>query len=60
MYIDNIKLFAKNKKRIGNPTTGSRNIQSNIGMEFGFEKCAMLEMKSDKWHLTERMEVTNQ
>ena len=29
-------------------------------MEFGIEKCAMLEMKSSKRHLTDGIEVSNQ
>ncbi len=29
-------------------------------MEFGIEKCAMLVMKSGKWHITEGMELPNQ
>ena len=28
MYMDNIKLFVKNEKRIGKPNTGSENMQS--------------------------------
>ena len=28
-------------------------------MEFGIEKCAMLVMKSGKWHITDGMELTN-
>ena len=28
-------------------------------MEFGIEKCAMLVMKSGKWHLTDGMELPN-
>ena len=28
MYMDDIKLFAKNEKRIGNPKTNGENIQS--------------------------------
>ena len=28
-------------------------------MEFGIEKCAMLVMKSSKWHLTDGMELPN-
>ena len=32
----------------------------DIGMEFGREQCAMLGMKSGKWHLTEGMELPNQ
>ena len=40
-----------NKLRIYSP---------DIGMEFGLEKCAMLVMKSGKWHVTERVEQPNQ
>ena len=29
-------------------------------MEFGIEKCAMLVMKSGKWHMTDGMELPNQ
>ena len=29
-------------------------------MEFSVEKCAMLAMKSGKWHLTDEMELPNQ
>ena len=29
-------------------------------MEFGIEKYAMLVMKSDKWHMTEGVELPNQ
>ena len=32
----------------------------DIGMEFGIEKCAMLVMKSEKQHLTDGMELSNQ
>ena len=29
-------------------------------MEFDIEKCAMLEIKSGKWHITEGVELPNQ
>ena len=28
-------------------------------MEFGLERCAMLEIKSGIWHVTERVELPN-
>ena len=41
MYIDNIKLFAKNEKEL--------EIQrQDIGMELDIEKCAMLIIRSEK------------
>ena len=32
----------------------------DIEMEFGIENCAMLVMKSGKWHRTDGMELPNQ
>ena len=32
----------------------------DIGMEFGFEKCSLLVMKSGKWHLTDGIDLPNQ
>ena len=62
MYMDDIKLFAKKWKRTGNSNTRSQSnkYSQDIGMEFGIEKCAMLVMKSGKWHLTNGMELPNQ
>ena len=54
MYMDNIKLFARNEKE------SNRIYSQDIGMEFGIEKCAMLVMKSGKQHLTDGMEQSNQ
>ena len=59
MYMDNIKLFAKKEKRIGNPKT-LRIYCQDIGMEFGIEKCTMLIMRNGKWHMTEGIELPNQ
>ena len=53
MYMDDIKLFAKNEKEL---ETGSK----DIGMKFGKEKCLMLLMKSGKWQKTEGIEPPNQ
>ena len=59
MYIDD-KLFAKNEKELKTLIHANRIYSQDIGMEFGIEKCAMLEMKSGKRHLTDRMEQPNQ
>ena len=47
MNIDNIKLFAKNKKRIGNPNTGSENIRS--GHMDGIWHRKMHDVNNEKW-----------
>ena len=53
-------MFVKNEKKNGNPNAGSEEIQQNIGMEFGIEKCVMLVMKSEKGQMTEGIELPNQ
>ena len=51
MYIDDIKLFAKNEKEPETLIHAVRIYSQGIGMEFGIEKCAMLVMKSGKRHM---------
>ena len=46
MYMDDIKLFAKNEKETLIHVV--RIYSQDIGMEFGIEKCALLVMKSSK------------
>ena len=57
MYMDDIKLFAKNEKELETIIHAVRIYSQDIGMEFGREKCAMLVMKSAKRHMTDRMEL---
>ena len=59
MYMDNIKLFAKNEK-LETLIHTIRIYSQDIGMEFGIEKCALLAMKSGKRHLTDGIELPNQ
>ena len=60
MYMDDIKLFAKNVKELETLIHVLRIYSQDIRMEFDLEKFAMLIMKSGKWHPTERMEQPNQ
>ena len=46
MYMDDIKLFAKNKKLLETLIHAVRIYSQDLGIEFGIEKCAMLLMKS--------------
>ena len=57
MYMDDIKLFAKNEKELETFIHAVRIYSQDIGMEFGIEKCAMLVMKSGKRHMTDRIEL---
>ena len=60
MYMDDIKLFAKNEKELETLIHAVRIYSQDIGMEFGIEKCTMLVMKSGKRHLIDGMELPNQ
>ena len=59
MYMDDIKLFAKNEKELETLIHAVRIYSQDIGMEFGTEKCAMHVMKSGKRHMTDEMEQPN-
>ena len=60
MYMDDIKLFAKNGKELETLIHAVRIYSQDIGMEFGIEKCTMQVMKSGKRHLPDGMELLNQ
>ena len=60
MYVDDIKLFAKDEKELETLIHAVRIYSQDIGMEFGIEKCAILVMKSGKRHLTDGIELPNQ
>ena len=49
MYMDNIKLFTKNKKELETLIQTVRTYSYNIEVEFGMKKWAMLIRKSGKW-----------
>ena len=58
--MDDIKLFAKNKKELETLIHAIRIYSQDIRMEFGIEKCALLIMKSAKRHMSVGMELPNQ
>ena len=60
MYMDDIKLLAKNEKELETLIHTVRIYSQDIGMEFGSEKCAMLVMKSGKRQTTDGIELPNQ
>ena len=60
MYMDGIKLFAKNEKELETLIQTVRIYSQDIGMEFGIEKCFIQVMKSGKRHMTEGVELRNQ
>ena len=60
MYMDDIKLIAKNEKELETLIHAVRLYSQDIGMEFSIEKCAMLVMESGKRQMTDGMEQPNQ
>ena len=60
MYIDDIKLFAKKRKRIGNSITRSQNIQSGHRDGIWHRKMHQANNKSEKRHVTDWLELPNQ
>ena len=48
MYMDDIKLFAKNEKELETVIQVVRIYGQDIGMEFDIEKCTILIMKIGK------------
>ena len=46
MYVDDIKLFAKNEKELETLIELMRIYSDDIGMKFGIEKCAMLKLEN--------------
>ena len=60
MYMEYIKLFAKNKKELEALKHEVRIEIQDIGMESGIERWAILARKSGKRHLLEETELLNQ
>ena len=60
MYMDDIKLFAKNEKELETPIHTVRIFSQDVEIEFGRERCAWLILKSGKRHMTGGMELPNQ
>ena len=48
MFMDDVKLYAKTEESLKGLIQKVRVVSSDIGMEFGVEKCAMLVLKTDK------------
>ena len=53
MYIDDVRLFAKNEKELKTLIHAVRIYIQDMAMEFGIEKFTMLVMKHGKVHMTE-------
>ena len=58
--MDDIKLYAKNEKEVETLIQSKRIYSSDIRMEFGIEKSAMLIMKSIKRQMRKGIKLPNQ
>ena len=59
LYMDDIKLYAKNKDQLDSLTQSVRILSSDIGMKFGIEKCAVLVLKRGKVVHCEGIDLPN-
>ena len=57
--MDDIKLFSKNENELETLIQEVRIYSEDIGWNLVFKKCAMLIMKSGKWHMTDGMKLSN-
>ena len=57
IYMDDLKLFAKNDKELEGLLRTVKDFSDDINMEFGIEKCAKATFKRGKLELTENIEL---
>ena len=57
--MDDLKLYAKNVKELESLVKTVRVISDDIGMEFGTQKCAMLEMRRGRMIRNEVIDLPN-
>ena len=60
MYMDDIKLFAKNEKELEALIQAVSIFSEHRGMEVGIQICAMLIMRRRKQQMTEGIDLPNQ
>ena len=59
LYMDNLKLYAKDKKELDTLSQTVRVFSKDIGMDFGIEKFAMIQMKRGIFVMSEGIELPN-
>ena len=59
LYMDDLKLYAKDKKELDTLIQTVRVSSKGIGMDFGIEKCEMIQMKRGKFLMSEGIELPN-
>lgn len=56
--MDDMKLFARGKKQLEGELELVRRFSEDIGMKFGLEKCALVEVKRGKFIETDDIKVS--
>ncbi len=57
LYMDDLKLYGKDRKELDTLIQTVRVFSKDIGMSFGIEKCAMIQMKRGKFVMSEGIEL---
>ena len=60
LFMDDLKLYGKNTKEIESLIQTVRKFSEDIKMEFGIDKCAIMEMKSGKMVNTPGCKLPNE
>ncbi|XP_029643373.1 uncharacterized protein LOC115217830 [Octopus sinensis] len=59
LFMDDIKVYAKNKKGLESLVRTIHVFSNDVGMEFGIEKCATLKMKRGRSKRSQEIEMLN-
>ena len=59
LFMDDLKLYAKNEKALETLVEAVHTFSKDIGMEFGLEKCAILNMKKGKTVVSDGIVLPN-
>ena len=59
LFMDDLKLFAKNEKELDNLVSTAQFFSGDIGMEFGLKKCGGTVLKRGKLSKTEGIQLVN-
>eukprot|EP00795_Rhopilema_esculentum_P009699 gene9699-biopygen2667 len=59
LFMDDLKLFAKNENEIDSLTSTVNLISQDIGMEFGIKKCGVVTLRRGKLTGSEEIELVN-
>ena len=59
LLMDDIKLYSKSQKALDSLIQTVRIFSDNIGMQFGFDKCAVLVMKKGKIVKSDGIQLPN-